>query len=116
MRLLADENFNNDILRGLLRAKPDIDILRVQDTEMVGAPDPTLLEWAAQEGRILLTHDVQTMNKFAYQRVAAGLPMPGIFQVHGNMPIGQAIEELLIAIEASDPTEWENRVAHFPIR
>jgi hypothetical protein len=56
------------------------------------------------------------MNKFAYQRVAAGLPMPGIFQVHGNMPIGQAIEELLIAIEASDPTEWENRVAHFPIR
>jgi hypothetical protein len=27
----ADENFNNDILRGLLRRKPDLDIVRVQD-------------------------------------------------------------------------------------
>ncbi len=32
MRLLAaDENFNNDIIRGLLRRKPDLDIVRIQD-------------------------------------------------------------------------------------
>lgn len=49
--LAADENFNNDIIRGLLRRKPDLDIVRVQDVGLSGADDPTVLEWAAQEGR-----------------------------------------------------------------
>ncbi len=57
LKLAADENFNNDIIRGLLRRKPDLDIVRIQDVGLSGADDPTVLEWAAQEGRILLTHD-----------------------------------------------------------
>jgi hypothetical protein len=35
IRLAADEDFNNDILRGILRRKPDLDIVRIQD---VGLP------------------------------------------------------------------------------
>jgi predicted nuclease of predicted toxin-antitoxin system len=54
LKLLADENFDNTILRGLLRRQPDIDIIRVQDTELYGANDPTVLAWAAQENRILM--------------------------------------------------------------
>ena len=69
IRLLADENFDNRILRGLWRVKPDIEIVRVQDTVMVGASDPKLLEWAANEGFILLTHDAETMVGFAYARI-----------------------------------------------
>ncbi len=61
MRFLADENFNNDILRGLQERMPDIDVVRVQDTEVYQSDDPRLLEWAAQQGRILLTHDVKTI-------------------------------------------------------
>ena len=34
MRLLADENFDNRILRGIRREKTDVDIVRVQDTEL----------------------------------------------------------------------------------
>ncbi len=67
--LLADENFNNDIVRGLSRRKPDIDILRLQDIGLSGASDPTVLEWAAKENRVLLTHDVTTITKHAYERV-----------------------------------------------
>ena len=58
--IAADENFNNDIVRGLLRRKPDLDIVRLQDVDLSGADDPTVLEWAAQENRVLLTHDVTT--------------------------------------------------------
>jgi hypothetical protein len=47
--LLADENFNNDIVRGLLRKKPELDIVRVQDVGLRGAEDPVVLEWAANE-------------------------------------------------------------------
>jgi len=50
---VADENFNNDIVRGLLRRKPDLNIVRVQDVGLRGAEDPIILEWAANEGRVL---------------------------------------------------------------
>ncbi len=59
----TDENYNNNILRGLVRWKPDLDILRIQDVGLSGADDPTVLEWAAKENRILLTHDVSTITK-----------------------------------------------------
>ena len=76
LRLVADENFNNDIVRGLLRRKPKLDIVRIQDVGLSGADDPTVLEWAAQEGRVLLTHDVTTITRYAYERVKAGQSMP----------------------------------------
>jgi hypothetical protein len=63
LRFLADKNFNNDILRGSLRHQPELDIPRVQDSGLSGADDPTLLVWAAQQGRIILTHDVTTMTR-----------------------------------------------------
>ena len=74
------------------------------------------MEWAAKENRILLTHDVHTMVNFAYDRVRAGQPMPGVIEVSDNIPIGQAIEELLVVLGASDPSELENRVIFVPLR
>ena len=71
IRLLADENFNENIVRGIRRRSPDIDLVRVRDVGLSGADDPTLLEWAAQHERILLTHDVSTITAFAYERVRA---------------------------------------------
>ena len=65
--LVSDENFNNDIVRGLLRRDPALDIVRVQDVGLRGEEDPLILEWAAQEGRVVLTHDAATMADFAYQ-------------------------------------------------
>jgi hypothetical protein len=63
LQLVADENFNNDIVRGLLRRRPELDIVRLQDVVgLSGADDPTVLEWAAQQGRVLLTHDVSTIK------------------------------------------------------
>src|SRR5690349_9083389 len=99
LALLADENFHGAIVRGLLRKRPELDIVRVQDVGLSGADDLDVLEWAAQNGRILLTHDVATITKFAYERVKAGLPMPGVFEVSRSIAHGQAIEEILMVAE-----------------
>ena len=69
LRLAADENFNNNIVRGILRRKANVDIVRAQEADLSGADDPTVLEWAAQQGRVLLTHDVSTITKYAYERI-----------------------------------------------
>lgn len=67
------------------------------------------------EGRILLTHDRDTMPSFAYDRMRAGQPMPGIFLVGDLMPVGQAINEILLAVDCLPPEECKNFVRFFPL-
>lgn len=116
LRFAADENFNNNIVRGLLRRNPDLDIVRVQDVGLSNVDDATILEWAAQEGRILLTHDVSTVTRYAYERVRAEKPMPGVFEVSRTVPIGRAIDDILLLAEFSYEGEWEGQVRYLPLR
>ena len=117
MLLLAvDENFNNDIVRGLLRRIPSLNIVRVQDVGLSGAADAAVLEWEAKEGRVLLTHDVSTMTRYAYERVRDGGAMPGVFEVSRDLPVGTVIEELLLLAECSLPSEWEGQGRYLPLR
>jgi predicted nuclease of predicted toxin-antitoxin system len=68
--LLADENLDANIVRGILRRLDGVDIVRVQDVDLTGADDPAVLAWAAEHGRVLVTHDVETVTRFAFERVA----------------------------------------------
>ena len=115
LRFLVDEDFDNDVMRGMLRQLPTLDIVRAQDVGLSGTPDPIVLEWAAQEGRVLLTHDVSTMTAHAYARVTSGLSMPGVFAVSQLAPISQVIEDLMLLAECSLPGEWEGQVRYLPL-
>jgi hypothetical protein len=111
-----DENFNLHIVSGVLRRDPTVDMLRVQDAGLEGADDPTVLEWAANEGRVLLTHDVNTLTRFAYERAAQGLAMPGVFEVSLRVPISVAIEDILLLAACSLEHEWEGQVNYIPLK
>lgn len=111
----TDENFDGNILRGLKRRRPTLDVVRMQDTEMYGADDPDMLAWAADAGRIVLTHDKSTVPGYAYDRVRAGEPMRGVFVVLPDTPIGKAVDDLLILALASDEGEWEGQVVYIPL-
>lgn len=76
----------------------------------VATDDPTVLAWAAEENRILLTHDVATMSRYAYDRVEVGLPMPGVFEIPTSLPLAVGIEELSL------DGEWEGQVRYLPLR
>jgi hypothetical protein len=115
LRFLTDEDFDNDITRGLLQRLPDLDLVRIQDIGLRGAQDPDILERAAKEGRILLTHDASTMKPYAYFRVANGLSMPGVFVVSQVKPLRVIIEHLVLLAECSLDGEWEGRVRHVPL-
>lgn len=115
LRLASDENFNGAMVRGLGRLQADYDVVRVQDVGLSGASDPEILRWAAEENRILLTHDEATMPRYAYERVVAGEFMPGLFVVRTNIAIGAAIKELLLLINCSEMNEWKDRVEFLPV-
>ena len=116
LRFAADENLNYNIVRGLLRRKSDLNIIRIQDVGLSGKDDATVLEWAAQENRILLTHDVTTITKYAYERINEGLPMPGVFEIRMNSPLGDIIEDILLVAVYIYENEWVSQIGYLPLK
>ena len=114
LRLLSDECFDGRIVRGLHHVAPTLDLVRVQDVGLSAIDDLAVLAWAAAEDRILLTHDRQTIPGFAYARVHAGEPMPGVFVIHDKVPVREAIDAILLADGASQPDEWRDQVEFLP--
>jgi hypothetical protein len=114
VRFLTDENFNGAILRGLIRRLPELDLVRVQDVGLMNADDPTILEWAAREERILLTHDVATITMYAYERINKGLPMPGVVEVIATASIGRILDDLELFVQCSLPEEYNGRILFIP--
>ena len=115
IRLLADHDFNERILKGLARREPAIDLVRVRHIELSSAEDAVILERAASEGRVVLTHDRGTMAAAAHARVRAGHPMPGVFVVDKALSLGQAIDEILLAAHCLSADECRDIVKYFPL-
>lgn len=95
LRLASDADVHGEIIRGLRRRQPEIDLVRAQDALPEVTPDPEILAWAAAENRVLVTNDRNTMIGFAYQRVAAGEPVPGVIATTNQQSIGSAIDDIL---------------------
>ena len=115
LRLLSDENFDNHIVRGLVRRLPTIDLIRVQDVGLGQTDDRAILNWAADHRRVLLTHDRRTVPPFALDRVTRGEPMPGVFVVHARTPVSRIIDDVLLVVQCSDEEDWVDLVTYFPL-
>ncbi len=123
LRLASDADVHGDIIRGLRRHKPDIDLVRVQDALPEGWSDPMILDWVADENRVLITNDRNTMIDFAYQRAASGepggvmKPFPGLIVTTQKQPIGLAIQDILLIAEYMSPEEiMDKAVVILPLR
>ena len=115
LRFVTDEDFDATIARGLLFRLKDLDIVSVRDVGLAGAADPTVLEWAAQRGRVLLTHDVNTMLGYANQRLRRGSQHAGLVKVPQTLPVGRAIEDLELLAQVVTPEEMRDQILHLPL-
>jgi hypothetical protein len=115
LRLAADEDFNGRIVRGVLRRSRSIDLVRIQDVGLSGAEDHEVLDYLANAGRLLVTHDAKTMPRQAYQRVVLGLAMPGVVVCSQDLPMRRVIEDIILLAECSDQDEWEGQVVYLPL-
>ena len=115
LALLIDENLNHRILRGLLRSLPYLDYTLAASAGLKGADDSAVLELAAKQDRLLATHDLRTIPKHAYERVRAGLPMPGVIAIPDDLPMGRVIEDLGVLVECATPSELKSLVIYLPL-
>jgi hypothetical protein len=113
LRLASDADVHGDLIRGLRRHRPGIDLVRVQDALPEGTTDLDVLAWAAAENRVLITNDRNTMVGFAYQRVAAGEPVPGLIATTNDQSIGSAISDILLIAEFMAEDEIRDQVVVF---
>ena len=117
LRLATDADVHGDIIRGLRRRLPEIDLVRVQDALPEGTPDPDVLAWVAAENRTLITNDRNTMVGFAYERVAAGELAPGLIITSNEQSLGSTIDDILVLAEYMPEEEISDQaVVYLPLR
>lgn len=112
-RLLADADLNLAIVAGVVRRNAEIDFKRAEEVPLEGLHDPAVLAVAAQEQRVLVSHDASTMpyhlREFARERIS-----PGVILIPQGLSVGKAIENLLLICDGCDPQDLENRVCLAP--
>ncbi len=114
IRFLADANFNQKIVAGLLLREPQIDFELPQNVIPEEMDDPKVLELGAARGRVIVTHDVRTMPDH-FSDFVANQACPGMILVPKKVPIGVAIEDLLLIWQVSEAEEWINQMRRLPL-
>ncbi len=112
-RFQADADFNQKIVAGLRRREPSIDFQSAREADVIGRPDPEVFAQAAGEGRVLVSHDRQTMLGHSARFVEAQTS-PGLIIVSQELGVGQAIEELLLVWATTEAEECQNAVIFVP--
>ena len=81
IRFQADNDLKFGIVKAVRRSEPAIDFASAQEAGLQGVSDPDLLDRAANEGRVLVSHDRRTMLDYFRAHLAAGKTSPGILVV-----------------------------------
>jgi predicted nuclease of predicted toxin-antitoxin system len=119
VRFLLDANTSKALARALARHAPELDVLRLQETPLQEGKDPEVLEYAASEGRVLVSRDKRTLSDFALEWLQAGKPMPGLLIIRREFldrqaGIGVLVKELKLIAGASHSAEWEGVIQFIP--
>ena len=120
LAFLGDENLPGSLNRAIQRHNARglylIDFIRVGNSEdlPLGSDDSTLLSWAEQHNRILLSLDARTMPAHLEHHLRAGRHVPGIFMIHSAAKMAEVIEFLVLAAYASSADEWRDQIRYFP--
>ena len=100
----ADNDLKRAILNGVKRRQPAIDFQTAEDAQLDGLSDEEVLRLAADEGRILVSHDHRTMPVH-FANFIATQESAGVILIAQALPLREAIEELLLIWEASTAEE-----------
>ena len=90
-------------------------MLELRHTDLLGAGDPEVLDFAAREGRILITRDASTVPDFAFERLDQGKAMPGVFIWRRRAALGAVLDDLILVVQVSEAEEWQGRIVYLPL-
>ena len=114
VRFQADNDLNQNLVRAVRRHNLRIDFQTAPEANLHGLDDEAVLAFAANEGRVLVSHDLHTMPlhfaEFISKQTSAG-----VILISQDLPLNQAVEELLLIWEASEAEDWVNSMLSIPL-
>lgn len=114
IKFLADENLRRAIVLGLRRREPSASFVQASEAYAKGRDDPTVLHIAAEQNRILVSHDVRTLPRH-FRQFVTRQASPGVFLNPQKLPLSTAIERLALIWLASEAEEWVNQIRFLPL-
>ena len=115
LRLLIDQDLDHDILRGVIRRIPKLDVVTAFEIGMSSTTDPELLTWAAQEKRVIITHDRTTMPAHAVNLIREGKDIAGLIIVPRKLALRQVLDDLDLIITCSEDDKWVNVIKYLSL-
>jgi hypothetical protein len=116
LKLVSDENVDGRIIAGIRQQLPGVDLVRIQDFLPQGTSDPVVLAWAADQNRISITNDRNTMIDFANARIANQQFMPGLICTIRHQSIGDCIADIVLITQCVSPEEFLMRnIIYLPL-
>jgi hypothetical protein len=115
VRFLADADLNRTIVNGVVRREPALDFLTAHSAGLRGMNDIEVLDLAARQQRVLVSHDIGTMPLHFRAFGNAGNRSAGVFLVPQSLDVRTAIENLLLIWSVSEASEWEGRLMWLPL-
>ncbi len=113
IRFQADNDLNKAIVRAVVRQERGVDFRSAQTARLDRVPDPEVLQSAATNGRVLVSHDFHTMPAH-FQKFVEEAWSPGVFLIPQDLPVARAVQSLLLIWAATEAEEWENRLCLIP--
>jgi hypothetical protein len=113
-KFIADADLSERLIAGVRRRVPDIDFLTAAEGGTRGLADPEVLAISAASGRVLVSHDCNTMVAHFYRFIEEH-DGPGLVVIPQDLEPSKAIEDLILIWEAATPEEIRNKVRWLPI-
>jgi hypothetical protein len=110
IRFQADNDLNARIIDAVLRLNPDVDFKTAARAGLhTSIKDPEVLRIAAEDGRVLVSHDFRTLPWHFASFIRTQMS-PGVIIVSQSLPVGDAAKWLHLIWEAAAPEEYRNRI------
>lgn len=113
INLLVDEDVDGALTQALSSKFPER-IVRVQDVGLRSVPDETILQWAAAQGRVILSGDRSTFPAHVIRRIQAGLPMAGAMILRHRFEHARVLEDISLILLYDEMAAWANRIEYVP--
>jgi hypothetical protein len=114
LRFQADVNLNQLILRAACRREPALDFHTAKTAGLAGLPDPEVLAHAAVDGRVLVTHDLQTMPRH-FAACIMTHQSAGLLLIPQYLPIAAVVDDLLLIWSTMELEKWRNLIWSLPL-
>jgi predicted nuclease of predicted toxin-antitoxin system len=115
-KFLADNDLRDQIVKGVHEREPLIEFPRMRDLGLAEFDDGDALDWAADHGFVIVSHDVNTMSAAASMRLKMSRPMAGLLLIQQlTRNVRAVIDDLVLIGLAAEAEELINAIRFLPV-